>query len=77
MKSIICLEILISYCILFKPDVILVIIIGGYVGSKITLLTCRQERILQECIFGLFIQFVTLNIIVKFIIPCVVEYLTK
>jgi hypothetical protein len=67
----ICLEILISYCILFKPDVILVIIIGGYVGSKIT----RQERILQERIFCLFIQFVTLNIIVNFISPRVVEYL--
>jgi hypothetical protein len=67
----ICLEFLITYCILFKPDVILIIIIGGYVGSKIT----RQEHILQERIFGLFIQFVTLNIIVNFIIPCVVEYL--
>ena len=71
MRSIIFLEFLISYCILCKPDVILVVIIGGYVGSKIT----RQERILQERIFCLFIQFVTLNIIVNFISPRVVEYL--
>ena len=46
------LEFLLSFCILFKPDVILVIIIGGYVVGTRT----QQERI-----FDLFIQFLNIN----------------